>query len=35
MVDSNITLSALHDDHQIGIFGDYENKDKQDLVRIK
>ena len=35
MVDSNITLSALHDYHQIGIFGDYENKDKQDLVRIK
>ena len=35
MVDSNIILSALHDDHQIGNFGDYEKKDKQDLIRIK
>ena len=35
MVDPNIILSALHDDHQIGNFGDYEKKDKQDLIRIK
>jgi len=35
MVDSNMILSALHDDHQIGNFGDYENKNKQDLIIIK
>tara|TARA_B110000483_G_C18081585_1_gene498324 strand:- start:57 stop:662 length:606 start_codon:yes stop_codon:yes gene_type:complete len=35
MTNTNIALSALHDDHQIGNFGDYQNKEKQDLVKIK
>ncbi|MDA1283450.1 MAG: sarcosine oxidase [Proteobacteria bacterium] len=35
MTDQNIILSALHNDHQIGNFGDYQNKEKQNLVTVK
>ena len=35
MTDQNIILSALHDDHKIGTFGDFQNKEKQDLLKVK
>ncbi|MDG2007987.1 MAG: sarcosine oxidase [Alphaproteobacteria bacterium] len=35
MSDSNIVLSALHNDHKIGNFGNYHDIESKDLLKIK
>ena len=35
MTDNKNFSSPLHDEHKIGLFGEYQDKDKSDLLIVK